>query len=135
VETEVKIEVGEYVKFYYERGQEAPVIGMGSRAFFKEDVMEALAILKRLRVQIVSGGVYKLENEEIDIAHAWWGTKSQDYEEYEDFIDASYKETLRYINMFDDSPVCQYLFEFNLPFSFTSPEEDDWETWMKKFDS
>ena len=132
----MKIEVGEYINFFYERGQEAPVIGMGDRAFFREDALEGLALLERLRVPVPSGGVYKLSDGKVDIAYAWWSTKLDDYDEYEDFLEESYKETLRYINMFKDSPECRYLFEFNLPFSFHGPEDNvEFESWLSRFES
>jgi hypothetical protein len=109
------IQIGEYVKFYFDRGRKHyPVIE--KRAYFKEDALEAVAILQRLRVPIEGGGVFKLVNETAEATDTTWKVKRLEFDDYEEFLDQSYKMSLETINRFDDSADCRYLFELSVPF-------------------
>jgi hypothetical protein len=119
------IKVGEYIKFYYEKGYPLTKVGSSSRAFFKEDALEAVAILERFRVPIYGGFILTLKKERLDYVANSWDIDYRDYDDHEEFLKECYELAYKYINMYNDSKKCRYLFDPVIPFGIQEPPKDD----------
>lgn len=108
------IQVGEYVKFYFDHGQRYPVIE--KRAYTKEDALAAVAILQRLNVPVEGGAVFTLIDGAAEPTDTSWKTNRQDFDDYDEFLAASHQSALEYIDQYNDSPDQRYLFELSVPF-------------------
>ncbi len=122
----MKINIGEYIKFYYAKGISLAEIGISYKAFAREDALEAVEMLRRFRIPILGGDVITLKKGRLDMSDDHWVCDLQsDFGDYEEYLEASWKKAEKYIRLFSDSPDCKYLYDLSLPFHIEEPPDDD----------
>jgi hypothetical protein len=119
------IKIGEFIKFYYEKGYSLEEIHVSYKAFAKEDALEAVDMLRGFRVPIIGGDVITSMEGRLKMTRDHWVCSSWEFDDHEEFLETSIKRARDFIVAYNDTPDCKYLFSIVLPFDIDEPPKDD----------